>query len=359
MKKILVAEDEKEVRNSIIDLLELNGYTVIPAIDGQQAIDYLEKEIPDLVISDIMMPKVDGYKVLEHFQKVPNAANVPFIFLTAKAEMSDLRKGMIGGANDYITKPFRAAELIKTVEVHLKKKDKVEQKLNEILFDISHSIPHEFRTPLIPILGFSELLKEDFDELSKEEILEFIDKINNSGQKLYKTIEKFVRYSDINLRIAQKNNSTQNKNYPGINTSEFIKSISERITIEYERFEDLILELKEAEVKIFKGDFQFIIEELLLNAVKFSEKGTSINIKSYIKYDQYLLEVSDNGIGIPQKQLNNIKPFLQHNKNELQQEGNGLGLITVKMLTEYYNGNFILESIVSEYTKCTISIPLN
>lgn len=97
MNKILVVEDEKEVRNTIIDLLENSGYTTISAQDGRQAIKILEYEIPDLVISDIMMPEVDGYRLLEHFQKLPGSTSVPFIFLTAKTDITNLRKGITLG----------------------------------------------------------------------------------------------------------------------------------------------------------------------------------------------------------------------------------------------------------------------
>ncbi len=125
-KKILVVEDEEEVRKVIIDLLENAGYTISFATDGLEAVEILEQEIPELVLSDIMMPNMDGYKLLEHFRAMPGTEETPFIFLTARIENRDIKKGLSKGADDYMTKPFRVKDLLAIVEIRLKLKRKQE-----------------------------------------------------------------------------------------------------------------------------------------------------------------------------------------------------------------------------------------
>jgi CheY-like chemotaxis protein/CRP-like cAMP-binding protein len=120
-KKILLIEDNKAVRENIEEILELAGYTTASAPNGKKGVDLVAKENPDLIICDIMMPELDGYGVLHLLSKNPKTSSIPFIFLTAKADRTDMRKGMEMGADDFITKPFDDIELLNAIETRLKK----------------------------------------------------------------------------------------------------------------------------------------------------------------------------------------------------------------------------------------------
>jgi CheY-like chemotaxis protein len=121
MKKILLIEDNKEMRENTSEILELSSYKVFTAENGKIGVEKAQQEKPDLIICDIMMPVLDGYGVLHLLSKNPETANIPFIFLSAKAERSDFRKGMEMGADDYVTKPFDDIELLNAIESRLKK----------------------------------------------------------------------------------------------------------------------------------------------------------------------------------------------------------------------------------------------
>lgn len=121
MQKILVIEDNDEVRENIAEIIQLSGYEVLTAENGKVGAEKALAEIPDLIICDIMMPVLDGYGVLHLVNKHEATAGTPFIFLTAKSERNDFRKGMEMGADDYITKPFDGIELLNAVESRLKK----------------------------------------------------------------------------------------------------------------------------------------------------------------------------------------------------------------------------------------------
>ncbi len=121
MKKILVIEDNKDVRENTSEILELAGYKVSMAANGKEGVTKATTEKPDLIICDIMMPELDGYGVLHMLNKNPQTNHIPFIFLTAKTERNDMRKGMEMGADDYLTKPFDDIELLNAVESRLKK----------------------------------------------------------------------------------------------------------------------------------------------------------------------------------------------------------------------------------------------
>lgn len=121
--KILLIEDNKDMRENTAEILELSKYKVITASNGKEGVDLAHKESPDLIICDIMMPVLDGYGVLHMLSKDDRTSGIPFIFLTAKAERSEQRKGMDMGADDYLTKPFDDIELLKAVESRLRKSE--------------------------------------------------------------------------------------------------------------------------------------------------------------------------------------------------------------------------------------------
>lgn len=123
MTKILIIEDNDNIRENVIEILELSGYEVFAAENGKKGVELALKIIPDIVLCDIMMPELDGYGVIHILHKNPETQAIPIIFLTAKAERTDIRKGMELGVDDYLTKPFDDLELLRAIEARLKKKE--------------------------------------------------------------------------------------------------------------------------------------------------------------------------------------------------------------------------------------------
>lgn len=145
MKKILVIEDEHSVRTSIRDLLEEKNYKVFSAGDGREGISLAGEILPDLIICDIMMPFMNGYEVIRELSKSNNTAAIPFIFLTAKAEMPDMRMGMELGADDYLVKPFRALHLLNAIEARLSKSEKIREIFSLQMPEVEKEAPRTLR----------------------------------------------------------------------------------------------------------------------------------------------------------------------------------------------------------------------
>lgn len=146
MRRLLVIDDHDDIRENIAEILSLAGYETFTAENGKRGVETAIRERPDLVICDIMMPELDGYGVLHLLRKNAATENIPFIFLTAKTERGDFRKGMEMGADDYITKPFDDIELLNAIEVRLKKYDVLQSKyasdekgVSELIKDLSSS----------------------------------------------------------------------------------------------------------------------------------------------------------------------------------------------------------------------------
>jgi CRP-like cAMP-binding protein/CheY-like chemotaxis protein len=122
-KKVLIIEDNDDIRENVVEILQLAGYEAFAANNGKAGVEIAVSQPPDIILCDIMMPELDGYGVLYMLNKKPDTAAIPFIFLTAKAERVDLRKGMEMGADDYLTKPFDDIELLNAIETRFKKQE--------------------------------------------------------------------------------------------------------------------------------------------------------------------------------------------------------------------------------------------
>lgn len=162
MKTILVIDDNTDIRENTAEILTLAGYQTFTAENGKRGVEIAGREKPDLIVCDIMMPELDGYGVLHLLKNRPDTENIPFIFLTAKTERLDFRKGMEMGADDYITKPFDDIELLKAIEIRLKKMSVIqaqyaqgEQGANELLKELKGSglitlDPNQYDSERIP-----------------------------------------------------------------------------------------------------------------------------------------------------------------------------------------------------------------
>lgn len=121
MKNILVIEDDPFIRSNILEVLELSGYKVFGSTNGEDGLSMASEISPDLIICDIMMPRMDGFEVKKQLDINPRTKSIPFIFLTANADMKELRHGMAVGADDYITKPFLISDLLQSIQLRFEK----------------------------------------------------------------------------------------------------------------------------------------------------------------------------------------------------------------------------------------------
>src|SRR4026208_1574001 len=148
MKSVLVIDDNADIRDNTAEILDLAGYKTYTAENGKKGVDIAIREKPHVIVCDIMMPELDGYGVLHLLRKNAETENIPFIFLTAKTERSDLRKGMEMGADDYLTKPFDDVELLKAIETRLKRTD---------------ALKHDYETSIEGVNEFLEQAKKIHD----------------------------------------------------------------------------------------------------------------------------------------------------------------------------------------------------
>jgi two-component system sensor histidine kinase/response regulator len=349
MKTILIVEDTKEIREEICDIFIMENFNVLEACDGKEAYSIAIDQIPDLIITDIIMPEYNGYTLFEKLKDNPVTDTIPVIFLSALSSQNDIRIGMNLGADDYLTKPVNPNFLIYAAKNKLEKYTKIQNKLEHLKVSLTQILHHELRTPLNGIIGL-----ESIDIMKIEEVKEYLLHIQNSGYRLHKLIEKYLKFADLKINSMQNCAIKEYKNTSYINTFQIMNGIIKDNTLKYKRSEDIETGLIHAEIKIDTDLFTALMEELVENAFKFSKPGEKIIISSDITASRFKIRIYNEGIGMKQEQINEIGDFKQFNKHVLAQNGSGIGLSIVKLIADIYN---IELSIISKH-KAYFSVSL-
>src|SRR5687767_10949162 len=262
-KRILVIEDDPAVRGLIVDTIRLKGWQPLEASDGEVGLRTAEEELPDLILCDIQMPKMDGYGVLHRLRENKTTAALPFIFLSGLGEKPKVRKGMESGADDYIVKPFTVQELVGAIEARFQKqaafKETAELRLNELRESLTFALPHELVTPLNTILGFSSLLLES-PEISRDQLKEYAAHMQEAGERLKKLIEKFLIYAQVELTTADRDAQSARR-APHL-TSDTVSAVATRVAREFNRGGDLQVALAPVEHRMSALHLERIVREL-------------------------------------------------------------------------------------------------
>jgi len=361
MKKILVIDDEESCRQMVGLALRQRGYDVVEAENGAVGIEKARQELPDLVLCDVNMEKVDGYLTLSVLRNDPATAAVPFILMTGLADDAGMRHGMELGADDYLPKPFTVAGLYAATEARLKKAQTVraeaERRLAELRDAISLALPHELCTPLNGILAFGEILKLDAESLQPAEIAEMGQMICQSGRRLERLVENFLIYAQLELFSTDpsKINALRGRQTPL--PARVVGDRARRQADLVERGADLDLRVTDTPVPMSEEYLGKIVDELVQNAFKFSAAGSRVRVELAATPAALTLTVNDRGRGFSAEQIAKVGAYLQFDRKLHEQQGLGLGLSIARRLTELHGGTLTIASDKGTGTKVTVRLP--
>lgn len=357
MEKILIIEDEHLILESIAEYLQLEGYDCLIATNGEEGIQKAKDETPDLIVCDIKMPGVNGHQVLQDLRDDPKTSTIPFIFLSGMVDKGDLRRGMILGADDYITKPFQPEDLLNSVKTRLEKYSVLKERMDVLRDNIAYSLPHELQTPLVSIMGYAEMLVEKFSDNSDEEAMEFSRAILQAGMRLNKLVKKLIVYQQLGSINSDSKAKDLSRGITKVDSG-LLSKIANNVAEGFKRRDDLQINLQDASVKIPITYFTLLIEELLDNAFKFSEPGTKVTLNAEKDEDYFELKVIDKGRGMTEEQIANIGAYFQFERNKYEQQGTGLGLDLSIKITKIYGGDFKINSTHGKQTEAIVRLPL-
>jgi signal transduction histidine kinase len=362
---ILAIEDDPAMLELITFLLEEDGHRVLPAGSGEAALAFLEEHSPDLIVSDVMMPGIDGFGLYQRVRARADWSQIPFIFLTARGERSDVRRGMELGADDYLVKPFEPEELLSAVQVRLARANEAKAALSMISASLQQRIIqtliHEFRTPLALVIGYTELLESSGQEMDTDSFQTTLQGLHYGSRRLMGLVEDFLLLSQLQTgAIASAARQERRK-------TEEPDQVLSQILAQYERQAaarnvSLVTDLgaRGLVVAVGQADLKEMVHRLVDNAIKFSKsQGGLVSATTRRDGDFWMLEVADHGIGIRQEALSWIfDAFRQVDRGHMEQQGTGVGLTIVRGLAEAYGGRVGVESQPGVGSTFSVWLPL-
>jgi signal transduction histidine kinase len=362
-EQILIVEDDIAMSGGIRDILEMNGYRVELAENGLEGLRILQDFMPDLIISDIMMPEMDGFEFLEKVRLNPRWAAVPFVFLTAKGQRPDIRAGKQLGADDYLVKSVDMDDLLVVVRAKLDRALTIRQQNRREMDDLKRTLlnmlSHEFRTPLTYITGYVDLIQEG--EWSPEDLEKFLSRIKSGSSRLNRLVEDFlllVRFETDDARQAY-----QMDHGPYSGWASMLARIVDRladtahhkqVTVHYE------IQANLPPVEAHESYLENALSRLVDNAVKFSKPGGgNVWINVYAADKQVCCAVKDEGIGIPAAEVDRVfDRFHQINRQRIEQQGAGIGLALVRNIVDLHGGTVRCTSTAGAGSEFIIALPV-
>lgn len=364
---LLVVEDEPNLLLGIRDILELDNYYVMTAQNGQQALDVLQKsaeQLPDLIVSDIMMPYMDGIELLQEVRNREQWVTIPFIFLTAKGEKSDIQRGRRLGVDDYLVKPFDADDLLVAVDAKLRRHQAISRvhagAVSNIKRNILTILNHEFRTPLTLVVAYADMLKENnVEAMNEEELLLFLREINSGADRLRRLIENFILLVELETGDAQKTFAWRKHKITDMET--LVKAAYNQVMESDKVLHTGTLKIHEPLPHVI-GDRDYLVvimRELVDNAVKFSTPDKPVRVEAEAVNGDLHVRVIDQGRGIPEAEREMIwDTFYQIDRDTFEDQGAGSGLAIVKGLVSLHEGARVdIQSLANEGSTFTLVLP--
>ena len=364
-KRILAVEDHEALLTAIRDILEAEGCIVATATDGIEALRLIEETPPDLVVADIMMPRMDGHDLYREIRARPEWVRIPFIFLTAKAEQKDILQGKEMGAEDYLTKPFDPQELLVAVRARLKRAQAIWQatqaEFDQLKQQIITVLGHELRTPLTYVLGYTDLALEDLPSLSPDELENLLLGVKQGADRLALMVEDFLLLIRLDSGQAAKEFRTLAQVYAdwGMVVENAIREHKEQATANGVTLE-MALPSDLPPVRVCEPFLMDALGRLLDNAIKFSREAGALVTVSARRVDEWAeIAVRDEGVGIAAQDIPHLfERFRQIDREEMEQQGRGLGLAIAQELISLHEGEIAVESELGVGSTFTIRLPV-
>lgn len=352
---ILIVDDTPDNLWLLSTMLTQHGYEVRSAISGPVALMTTEIELPDLILLDINMPKMNGYEICECLQSNEQTREIPVIFLSAFNQVADKVKAFRAGGMDYITKPFQVEEVLVRVEHQLTlrrmklelqqakaealKALAQEKELNRLKSEFVSMISHDFRTPLTSIQGFIDLLRHSAESLTPEMQNRYFDKIEVAVGHLLHLLNEVLLIGSLDAQKMQCQPTVTN-------LEQFCRELIESLqpNTSSQQPIQMICQGDCTQIRVDQTLLQQILSNLLSNAIKYSLSREPIQLRLSCQDDRVILQVQDQGIGIPAGELPHVFDVFYRCSNVDRIKGTGLGLTVVKKCVDIHQGEIRVDS---------------
>lgn len=366
---ILFVDDNEALLRSVERLLRMEGFHVVLASDGKDALDKLHEapHVPDLIISDITMPKMDGFAFFKEVRRHDKWLGIPFLFLTARDQIDDLRTGYSLGADDYLVKPLEQERLLLVIQAKLKRRAELlehiqvkESALETAKRELALMIAHELRTPLVSISMVTDILSRDMEQMGHSQTADLVETMRSGSIRLSRLIEQMVLY--VQLRSGALHDSVVSHARPGYVRDAVIGAVDRARQFSY-RQREIPLRFEESDPDVLisgdLGSLKHALAELLSNAMAFSTPQNLITVTQWVADGYVWITITDQGPGIPENELAEVfRPYHQINRQKYEQQGVGIGLPLARGIILAHGGTLELRSALGKGTQAIVCLPI-
>lgn len=355
---ILVVDDESKNLQVVGNLLRQKQWDISFAKSGRQALESVHEDPPDLILLDVMMPRMDGYEVCRRLKANKATAPIPVIFLTARSEKEDLVEGFNNGGVDFVTKPFQHEELLARVETHLElyRTRRELEVLNANQNRFFSIIAHDLRSPFSGLRLFTQTLERAGDSLTPDQIRELGRDLGHESERLAELLENLLKWagSQMNrIEFAPIELSLHEAVISAFHLADS-QARAKKITLVNDVPSDLVIQ---ADTQMLNT----ILRNLLSNAIKFTPEGGRVTVKARALDDRegVRLEVSDTGVGIPPEVIGKLFQLGERvsSLGTREERGSGFGLILCEQFVRRHGGLIRAESKPDEGSTFIIELP--
>jgi signal transduction histidine kinase len=345
---ILVVEDNQTLNDTLCEVLQTHGFAVQSASNGSEALQLLSQNPPDLVVSDLVMPEMDGHALLNRIRGNPKTRNLPVIFLTGHDSPEQRRRAKDSGVVDYLTKPLNEGDLLHTVRAVLKRHADQEadfhRRVEEVRNQILGLVQHEFRTPLTFVMGYAEYLQDAVrQDLPREEIQHSVDAILEGSRRLHHLVESFLLLANLSREALPVDEV-----YPLDPAALWRECLTEvRETLDEAEITIKISEPPDPVIVFGVMDLlREALSRMLDNAIRYRRPGArTIWLATVAKPGYVGWMIRDEGVGIAPALLAQLSsPFVRLHQRQADGHGIGLGLTLVRRVAELHGGYLEIES---------------
>jgi DNA-binding response OmpR family regulator len=355
MKRILIIDDDASLRGVLNLALTAEGYEVIEADNGTEGHRLARSHLPDLIFCDMVMPGMNGKRVVEQLRTDALTARQQVVLMTGDEQAASQRQSMDFGADDYLKKPFNIDELLRCARARLRRAElqgKVGAKIvDDLRQSLDSNLPHELFTPIAGILGLTDLMRESVATASEKEMHDMFNSVDQFARRLHRTLRNYLALMELHAETSANARA-------GRTSADYVQQVvndAAKIAVErHNRSADLRVGVFDFDIPMAPADLATVVEELVDNASTFSIHGMPIQVDPIHANSLVGLCVGDTGRGMTRQQVESIGAFKQFESHNYARQGLGLGLALVKLIAQTYGGRLEIESEAGVGTRCSV-----